>query len=272
MDPFALPILSTPDFHTSHTVLFTDNYSPRPAIIEHTSTRTPSPTPTTTETITIMPGRHVHFNEENIFYSPPPSESTPSPTFSESSLPSSSGPTTPPHLGGFLLPLVPVAIHPILAYHPYIFPVNYNVSYPPNTASANIRASPINLDSYCLAEPATNPPIRVLSLQNDLLPWRCEIRASTHPYVTVEDVLTQLYRFLRTPGTREEFKAAPSQHVRDSVAETYHNRCLRASSAEEYAEEQRKGLKRVDFLMGRTTFMGLSSTKLGPDSWVLNLQ
>ncbi|KAG1794303.1 uncharacterized protein BJ212DRAFT_1530893, partial [Suillus subaureus] len=47
---------------------------------------------------------------------------------------------------------------------------------------------------------------------------------------------------------------------------------LRASSAEAYAEEQRKGLKRVDFLMGCTTFMGLSSTKLGPDVWVLNLQ
>ncbi|KAG2156961.1 uncharacterized protein EDB93DRAFT_1045554, partial [Suillus bovinus] len=125
------------------------------------------------------------------------------------------------------------------------------------------------LDTYRLAEPATNPPIPILSLQNDLLPWRCEIRASTCDYVTVEDVLTQLYRFLRIPGTRDEFKAAPSQRVRDVISEMYRNRCLRASTAEAYAEEQRKGLKRVDFLMGRTTFMGLSSTKLGPDTWVL---
>lgn len=263
MDPF---VLLTP--LAIHTSLFTDT---RPVITELASTRIQSPTPTTTETIT-MPGKHVRFNEENIFYSPAPSESTPSPTLSESSLPSSSGPTTPPQLRDLYMHLGPVAIHPILAYHPYVFPVNYDVSYPPNTASANIRASPINLDSYCLSEPATNPPIAVLSLQNDLLPWRCEIRASTSHYVTVQDVLTQLYRFLRTPGTRVEFKAAPSQYIRDTVAETYHNRCLRASSAEAYAEEQRKGLKRVDFLMGRTTFMGLSSTKLGPDVWVLNLQ
>ncbi|KAG2034089.1 hypothetical protein BDR03DRAFT_965796 [Suillus americanus] len=219
-----------------------------------------------------MPGKHVRFNEENIFYSPTPSDSTPSPTTSESSLPSSTGPITPPQLRELFMRLGPVNIHPILAYHPYVFPINYNVSYPPNTASANIRASPINLDSYCLAEPATNPPIPVLTLQNDFLPWRCEIRATTSHCVTVEDVLTQLYRFLRIPGTREEYKAAPNQHVRDTIAETYHNRCLRTSSAEAYAEEQRKGLKRVDFLMGRTTFMGLSSTKLGPDAWVLNLQ
>lgn len=266
MEPFVLPIIPT-----SHTVLFTDNYSPRRALIELARARIQSPTPTTTETIT-MPGRHVRFNEENIFYSPVPSESTPSPSTSESSLPSSTGPTTPPQLRELFMNLGPVAIHPILAYHPYVFPINYDVSYPPNTASANIRASPINLDSYCLAGPATTPPIPILSLQNDFLPWRCEIRASTSPYVTVEDVLIQLYRFLRTPGTREEYKAVPSQRARDTIAETYHNRCLRASSAEAYAEEQRKGLKRVDFLMGRTTFMGLSSTKLGPDVWVLNLQ
>lgn len=265
MDPFVL-------LSPSHTILFSEDYRQRSAILELASTRAQSPTPTTTtETIT-MPGKHVHFNEENIFYSPTPSESTPSPTLSESSLPSSSGPTTPPQLREHFMHLGPVAIHPILAYHPYVFPINYNVSYPPITASANIRASPINLDSYCLAEPATNPPIPVLSLQNDLLPWRCEIRASTSHYVTVEDVLVQLYRFLRIPGTREEFKAAPSQRIRDAISETYHNRCLRASSAEDYDEEKRKGLKRVDFLMGRTTFMGLSSTKLGPDAWVLNLQ
>jgi hypothetical protein len=265
MDSFVLPIIP------SHTVLFTDSYSPRQAILELARTRILSPTPSTTDTIT-MPGKHVRFNEENIFYSPAPSESTPSPSTSESSLPSSTGPITPPQFREFFMQLGPVAIHPILAYDPYVFPINYDISYPPNTARANIRASPINLDTHCLAQPATNPPIPVLSLQNDFLPWRCEIRASTTHYVTVEDVLIQLYRFLRTPGTRVEFKAAPSQHVRDAIAETYHNRCLRASSADAYAEEQRKGLKRVDFLMGRTTFMGLSSTKLGPDAWVLNLQ
>ncbi|KAG0695056.1 hypothetical protein DFH29DRAFT_957057 [Suillus ampliporus] len=273
MDRPILPILPSPTpsgfhtLHSSHTVLFLDNCTTRPAILE-LPRRTPSPPPNI-QTIT-MPGKHVRFNEENILYSPAPS-STPSPSLSESSLPSSSGPNTPPQRE-LLMNLGPVAIHPILAYHPYIFPINYDVSYTPNTAAANIKASPFVLDSYCLSQPATNPPIPVLSLQNDLLPWRCEIRASTRPFVTIEDVLSQLYRFLRVPGTREEFKAAPSQHVRDAIAGAYHNRCMRATSAEEYAEEQRKGLKRVDFLTGRTTFMGLSSTKLGPDAWVLNLQ
>ncbi|KAJ8580467.1 hypothetical protein M405DRAFT_834299 [Rhizopogon salebrosus TDB-379] len=213
-----------------------------------------------------MSGKRVHFNEENIFYS---RSATPSPTLSDSSLPSSSGPYTPPQ---HLIPLGPVAISPLLAYHPRVFPINYDVSRTPNMAYANIQASPIHLDSYHRAGPATNPPISVLSLQSELLPWLCEIRASTQPYVTVEDVLSQLYRFLRTPATRDEYNAVPSQSARDKVAETYRSRCSRISSAAEKAEELSKGLKRVDFLMGRTTFMGLSSTKLGPDAWVLNLQ
>jgi hypothetical protein len=98
------------------------------------------------------------------------------------------------------------------------------------------------------------------------------IYASKYPYVTVEDVLLQLYRFLRRPATREDYSAIPNHDVRDQIAESYKRRCSRASSAEEFAAEQSKGLKRVDFLLGRTRFMGLSSTKLGSDTWVLNLQ
>jgi hypothetical protein len=248
-----------------HTVYSPNDYNLfiSPLAIDLAS-RPSSPLPNT-ETI-IMPEKRVHFNEENIFYS---RSATPSPTLSDSSLPSSSGPYTPPQ---FSTPLGPVQIHPLLAYHPYVFPINYDVSHTPNTASANIRASPVHLDSYRRAEPATHPPINVLSLRSDLLPWACEIHASTQSYITVEDVLSQLYRFLRTPATRDEYNAVPSQSARDKVAETYRSRCSRVSSAAEKAEELSKGLKRVDFLMGRTTFMGLSSTKLGPDAWVLNLQ
>ena len=157
-----------------------------------------------------------------------------------------------------------VGIHPLLAYHPCIFPINYDVSHMPDTASANVQASSIPLDSHRHTA-ATNPPNSVLSLKSDLLPWRCEIRASTHRYITVEDVLYQLYRFLRIPGTHEEYKAIPSQYMRDQIMESCKRRCLRA-------EGQNRVLKRVDFLIGRTTFMGLSSTELGPDVWVLNLQ
>jgi len=259
----AHPNLTLSNIHTLQSSLASNDYRlfiPSPAI--DLASRPLSPLPNTQ---TIMPGKHVHFNEENIFYSP---SATPSPSLTESSLPSSDGPYTPPQLK---TPLGPVAIHPLLAFHPYVFPINYDVSRTPNTAYANIQASPVPLDSYRRSEPATNPPIHALTLKSDL-PWRCEIRASTLPYITVEDVLGQLYSFLRTPGTRDEYKAVPNQFSRDKIAESYGRRCSRASSAEEYAAEQRKGLKRVDFLMGRTTFMGLSSTKLGPDVWVLNLQ
>jgi len=38
------------------------------------------------------------------------------------------------------------------------------------------------------------------------------------------------------------------------------------------AVEERKGLKRIDFLKGHNQFMGLSSTKVGPDMWTLNVR
>lgn len=38
------------------------------------------------------------------------------------------------------------------------------------------------------------------------------------------------------------------------------------------AVEEKKGLKRIDFLKGHNRFMGLSSTKLGPDMWTLNVR
>jgi len=165
--------------------------------------------------------------------------------------------------------LGPVVIHPLLAYHPYISRINYDVSCTPDTAAANIQASPIPFNSHRRTEPASNPPIEVFSCKSGLLPWRCVISASTHHYITMEDVLFQLYRFFRTPATREEYKAIPNKDVRDQISESYKRRCSRASSAEELAVERSKGLKRVDFLLGRTKFMGLSSTELGPDTWVL---
>jgi len=37
-------------------------------------------------------------------------------------------------------------------------------------------------------------------------------------------------------------------------------------------EEKKKGVKRVDFLMGRTMFMGLSPcVPMGPNVWVINV-
>jgi len=90
-------------------------------------------------------------------------------------------------------------------------------------------------------------------------------------FISVRDLLEAWYCFLRLPVLPSEYDALPSREMKDAVAIAFHTRCGRAPSKEAAGEELRKGVKRVDFLIGRNRFMGLSSTKLGPDVWAMNL-
>ncbi|KAF8843845.1 hypothetical protein BDN67DRAFT_963677 [Paxillus ammoniavirescens] len=226
-----------------------------------------------------MPGKHVRFSDGNVFYSPKPtpepsfSESTPSPSYSESSLPSSSGPRTPPQQNTYLplaLPTGPVAIHPLLAFHPFVAPVIYDVSLPPHTLSPNVHASPLSLPASVLDEPATQPIMHTITLVNDKLPWQLTIPPSKH-FVSVRDLLEALYCFLRHPVLASEYNTLPNQEAKDQVSIAFHTRYRHAASKEASEEQYHKGVKRVDFLCGRNRFMGLSSTKYGPHVWALNL-
>ncbi|KAI9458763.1 hypothetical protein HD554DRAFT_2139124 [Boletus coccyginus] len=212
--------------------------------------------------------KQVRFNEDNLFYSP-------SPSLSESSLPSSgesSGPRTPPQNNYALLPLPngPVAIHPLLAFHPYVPSIIYNVSLLPNTLAPNVHASPQSLTTRVLDEPATQPAMHTMTLVINQLPWRLTTKPTKH-YVSVRDLLEALYCFLRHPVLPSEYNMLPMQALKDEVSTAFHNRCGSAPSTAAADEQYKKGVKRVDFLRGRTRFMGLSSTKVGPNVWTLNL-
>lgn len=214
--------------------------------------------------------KQVRFNDDNIFYSPKSS-----PSLSDSSLPSSgdsSGPDTPPQNKYALLPLPngPVAIHPLLAFHPYVPPIIYDASLPPLTLAPNIHASPLSLPARVLDEAATQPSMRTMTLLIEQFPWRLVIPPTKH-FVSVRDLVEALYCFLRHPVLPSEYNTLPTQALRDEVSIAFHNRCRRAPTKEAADEQYQKGVKRVDFLRGRTRFMGLSSTKVGPDVWILNL-
>ncbi|KAG9308212.1 hypothetical protein JVU11DRAFT_12225 [Chiua virens] len=213
--------------------------------------------------------KHVRFNDDNIFYSPKSS-----PSLSDSSLPSSgdsSGPCTPPQNNYATLPLPdgPVAIHPLLAFHPFVPPIIWDASLPPHTLASNAHASPMSLPARVLEEPATQPSMHTMTLHIEQFPWRLVIPPKH--YVSVRDLIEALYCFLRHPVLPSEYNSLPTQAHKDEVSIAFHNRCGHASSKEAADEQYQKGVKRVDFLRGRTRFMGLSSTKLGPDAWVVNL-
>lgn len=233
-----------------------------------------------------MPGKHVRFASANILYSPEPS--TPSPSYSSSSLPSSSGPLTPPESEKSYSPYKykalpqtseswrigfspePVRINPVLGLeHPLL--VNYDLSNLPDSITTP-RHHP--LTPRVLSEPATSPGLPSLTLVSGSLPWTLTIHPSSpkpDAFVTVADVLFTLYRILRLNVTPAEYGTLPSREARRRVNASYEHRHQRIGDERERDEEKRKGVKRVDFLMGRNRFLGLSCIKRGPDVWELNV-
>ena len=96
------------------------------------------------------------------------------------------------------------------------------------------------------------------------------------PYVSVRDVVHALYRGLRMAVHPLEYEALPSMETITNVNEAYFSRCNSIVEKKARQEEQAKGVKRVDFLMDRNRFLGLSkksstSRKGGSMVWELNV-
>ena len=226
--------------------------------------------------------RHVHFAPANSILSSSPS--TPSPTLSTSSLTSLSDPPTPPPF--VITPMfyprpltdpkpnpVPetisgeMHIHYLLAFTPYKDPiVHYDLSLPPYSLEEEISA-----DDF--AEPATHPPLPKLHVICPHLQWSIHISSSSGPagFVTVFDVFDSIYRALRMPVHPTEYRQLLSPDAAVEVNRAYYRRCGRVEDVEFRRLEESKGVKRIDFLMGRNRFMGLSGTLKGPDIWELNV-
>jgi len=93
--------------------------------------------------------------------------------------------------------------------------------------------------------------------------------SETNNFVTVADVLAKLYGLLRLVISQNELNFQSQESQRD-ISAAFYQRVNRDPWTA--AVEKKKGLKRIDFLKGHTRFMGLTSTKVGPDVWVLNVR
>ncbi|TFK39188.1 hypothetical protein BDQ12DRAFT_682318 [Crucibulum laeve] len=228
--------------------------------------------------------RRVHFASTSLAYSPIPA--TPSPTLSNSSLPSTSESelsTPPPQINYHPSPYPrsqlliradspsnvepkDMHIHAHLAYHPDFPPqLAYDVSLHPTTCYGQ-------MPPQALDEAATEPVLSSLIITSPCLPPGSEIfvNRTTLPYVTVRDVLHSLYRGLRPSVPAEEYNGLPAPQRRD-ISDAFYTRIGKFTNPDEHREELSKGLKVVDYLGRSTRFMGLSGTVRGPDIWELNV-
>lgn len=233
-----------------------------------------------------MPGKHVRFSSHKFvkLFTPP----TPSPCYSQSTLPSEDSPITPPSMlaplpgpkyskYGYQKPSTslpppaprPIRINPLLALA-YPSQINYDLTRHPVSLTHTARQHPPS--ARALSESAVTPPMPYLTLVTPLLPWRVSVTPQRNGvYVTVYDVLSCLYTSLRTNVAGSEYHALQSDTERRRVGASYEARYRRIRDAREYRYEKTQGLKRVDFLMGRVRFEGLSKSSQGPDVWVINV-
>jgi hypothetical protein len=73
------------------------------------------------------------------------------------------------------------------------------------------------------------------------------------------------------PVHSAEYRNLPSPDATLDVNAAYYHRCGRIEDLDFRQLEESKGVKRVDFLMDRNRFLGLSGTLKGPDIWELNV-
>ncbi|KAF9255130.1 hypothetical protein L218DRAFT_366393 [Marasmius fiardii PR-910] len=201
-------------------------------------------------------------------------------THSSSSLPSSNGPVTPPSYQVSLsspalyspkpkpkLAMRDPRAHSLLAYsgshHPLL---NFDVTLPISAMTARYHPLPSSL----LSESALSPAVPSLVLTTHHLPWSITIYPSNLNYVTVRDVLEGIYRVLRKNVSHNEYGWITSHKEQSRVNEAYERRYSRIRDYSASREEKQGGVRRVDFLRGRTRFMGITPTSRA-NTWELRL-
>ncbi|KAK0443311.1 hypothetical protein EV421DRAFT_1948130 [Armillaria borealis] len=211
-----------------------------------------------------------------IYYHSRSLNDTPSPEYDHSPLSSSqalsSSPTshTSQSRPSVLPPSRPVSTQPPPTpdglRHPITLPPVTEGPDTPITSELHEYLRPLHLDidlsqdisPYIWTLPdelATSPylPANMILISN-YLPWRIHISPSS-----VGDLVVALYTALRTRVTDKEMKAVGGKYVMKSFAK-------RVEGAGE--EESKKGVRRVDFLLGSTRFVGIEPTD-GPGVWKL---
>jgi hypothetical protein len=150
--------------------------------------------------------------------------------------------------------------------------MTYDLRDPVSTATAAHNW----LSTETLHQSAFNPSLSRITITSAYLPWTIKVFASNASYITLQDVFSSIHSALRTNITPTEFQLLPSNHHRKRATHAYQQRYrrLRHRTNSDKASEWEKhaGMKRVDFLMDHTKFLGISSKGCKPnDQWYLHV-
>ena len=222
--------------------------------------------------------KRVRFSPQKMVYPPEASISAIAVSFSSSSRSSTSSPSSPitdglpgptPYVFTFypgpkLLAPVKYAGH---GCHPLLEPSAITYDLRDLAFTATITHNHQSLSIETLHESAFLPSRSYITIISSYLPWTIKVYASNGSYITLQDVLTCIYSDLRINITPTEFELLPFPHHRNRATRAYEQRYRRLRrhlpSENEYRHdkasesEKRAGMKRVDFLMSHTKFVGI---------------
>ncbi|KAG1763681.1 hypothetical protein EDD22DRAFT_886070 [Suillus occidentalis] len=145
-------------------------------------------------------------------------------------------------------------MHPLFAStRLHSAPINYDVTYAPSPRTVLDRTTHSPVDAHTLSQPATDPPTPASSrilLRSDKFPWPVDI--------TNLDLLHSLHETLLTRVTPQEWEAlGTGSRAQRKVTQAYEQRCARLGGWE-------GGVRRVDWLHGKTRLIGIEVEKHGP--------
>jgi hypothetical protein len=120
-------------------------------------------------------------------------------------------------------------------------------------------------------KPAASAPLAEMIVRCAPLPlaaWDVRVRRADGGALRCADVFAAVHEAMRAPLTAREREQWPPAYLA-ACEPHFHARCRAAPALT--ALEERKGIRRVDLLRGRTTFRGLSCPAPGKGYWVMHL-
>ncbi|KAK7042967.1 hypothetical protein VNI00_008704 [Paramarasmius palmivorus] len=159
--------------------------------------------------------------------------------------------------------------------------------YPPSSRTIVDRNTRTSVPSHTLTQSATDPPTSGrLVLRSDKLPWTIVVQAGTAPtsqprtgakfyiagsgtqgsQVSNLDVIHAIHNTLSVRVTKEEWNAlGTGSRAQRKVTKAYENRCRATGGGWD------QGVKRIDWLGGKTRLVGVEVDKTASETGVAKL-
>jgi len=142
--------------------------------------------------------------------------------------------------------------------------INAAFNYKDSGVQWNMCFSPHTVRLRRLVNPdgsAFSPPLTSCRIVTPLIPWVLEIRARDGAdFITNMSLLTDIYRYFKKSIDREVYNRLPAP-FRVLVDEAYRERCSMIPDEDASSVAFSQGIRRIDFLLDKQLFIGLSQVK-----------